>query len=193
MKDRHLLGFEEAVRTLLEPVLNRHGFLREEESPGVVRFESPRVSVALLHQPVSYELDLVVIRKDWPDQRFSLQDVVEAAQGAEPTFFQASSADRVSQCVTSIARLLEKYGVGVLRGDVDAFDRMAKAHEHRSRELTNEVVSKPIREAAEIAWKNKDYGQVKRLYESVRGDLTATEVRRLNFAAAHLGNGNQPE
>ena len=145
-------------------------------------------SLALFHQPLSYELDLVVIRKDGADQHFSLQDVVEAAQGIEPTFFQASSADRVFQCMTLIMQLLQKYGAGVLRGDVDAFDRMAKAHERRSRELTNEVVSRPIREAAEVAWKNKDYGEVKRLYESLRGNLTDTEARRLNYAAAHLSN-----
>lgn len=193
MKDRRSLGFEEAVRTLLEPVLNRYGFVRVEESSHLVQFESPHVSLALLHQPVSYELDLVVTRKDWPDRHFSLQDVLEATQGAKPTFFQASSADRVSLCVTLITQLLQEYGDGVLRGDMDAYDRMAKAQDARSQELTNEVVSRPIREAAEAAWKNKDYVQVKRLYESVRGDLTPTEVRRLNYAAAHLANGNRPE
>lgn len=134
----------------------------------------------------------MLARKDESERQFSLQDVLEAAQSADAAFFQASSAERIFQCVTSITQILQKYGAGALRGDVDAFYNMAKVRECRGKELTNAVMDRPIRETAEIAWTNKDFGEVRRLYESVHGDLTATEERRLNYAVAQLGMGTDP-
>lgn len=187
MNDRRALRFKEAVHTLLEPLLIRHGFVPIEHTLHVVRFDSPHVSVALFHQPLSYELDLEALYKDRPDRHFSLPDVVEAADGREPTFLQASTPDRVFQCVDAITQLIDKYGQGLLRGDAATFDRMVEVMDRRSRNLTIEVTDSPIRESAETAWNSKNYGDVKRLYESVAGGLTNVEKKRLEYAMRRLG------
>lgn len=180
--DRASLKFTGAVSKFLRPVLLNYGFVQIEENLDFVRFDSPSVQVTLWHEPISYELDLVVCKNDCADRRFSLLDIVEAAGGTESTFFQASSVDRVFQCMQSIAQLLQKYGSTVLKGDPVTFDRVAAVSDRRNQEYTAGFVQGPIREAAELAWKEKRFQDVKRLYESIADNLTPIEQKRLAYA-----------
>jgi hypothetical protein len=160
-----LTNLETAFRTALGRLLDRYGFNFIEAEPHAIRFESHRVSLTFFHGSHSFELGLIAVLKEWPDQRFSLQDVVDAAGGTESAFFQASTSDRLLQCVASLTRLLEIYGDGMFRGDVPTFNRMAEVSARRSEALTKEVINRPIRVAAESGWKAKNYAQVKRLYD----------------------------
>ena len=63
---------------------------------------------------------------------------------------------------------------------------MKDVSERRSQELTTAVVNQPIRDAAERAWNGGDYEEVKSLYETIKGGLTNTELKRLEYATIHL-------
>ena len=65
------------------------------------------------------------------------------------------------QCIASITDLLKRYGSSVLNGDAKAFSHMAEVSDHRSHAYTKDVVQRPIREAAELGWKQKRYRDVK--------------------------------
>jgi hypothetical protein len=139
-----------------------------------------------LYAPYSYELDLLATHKDLRRKHFSLQDVVQAAGGSEPTSYQASTPERAFKCVAWITQILEKYGDGMLRGDSATFNRMEDVSERRARKYTVEVIDSPVRNAADVAWKNKDYREAKRLYESIQGNLTDVETKRYAYAAKRL-------
>ena len=69
----------------------------------------------------------------------------------------------------------------MLDGDGKVFAQMKEVSDQRSQKYTAEVVQRPIREAAELAWKQKRYHEVKRLYESIADDLTTIEEKRLTY------------
>jgi hypothetical protein len=88
--------------------------------------------------------------------------------------------------VAWITQILERHGDGMLRGDFATFRRMEEVSARRAREYTVGIVDGPVRNAADAAWKNKDYREAKRLYESIQGNLTDVETKRYAYAAKRL-------
>ena len=191
--NRDRLGFADAVREHIAPVLTAQGFTCCEAGPYMARFTSATITLAVSRDPVSYEIEVTFARKADPSRRCNLRDMLELASAPgrkDGAFFQASQPERVIECVRTIAGLLREYGKTVLAGEPTAFDRMAEISRLRNEAYTKEVVQKPIRKRAEEAWRNHDYLTVLDLYASIEADLTPIEKKRLEYAESHSA-GNQ--
>lgn len=185
---RERLGFTEAVVAHIAPVLTAQGFICIEATPYVVRFESAEMAFDISHDRLSYEVELIFVRKADPSQQYSLRDMLDGVLGPthrEQDFFQASDPDRVVACVKTIAELIQKYGQSALTGEPATYRRMAKVARHRNEVYTKQVVQTPVRKAAEEAWHHHDYPKVRELYESIESDLTSTEKAKLKYAKDH--------
>ena len=88
--------------------------------------------------------------------------------------------------VAQLARLLRECGGSVLRAEESVFTEMIERRAMLHKQHVQEERQRWIRTQAEAAWKNRDFGEVRRLYESLDGDLTPTEAGRHKYAAAHL-------
>jgi hypothetical protein len=189
---RESLGFAEAVAQYIAPLLTAKGFTRTEQTAYSVRFQSPAVALAVFHEPVSYELDLVYALQAAPSERYNLCDMLDTVLGIghkEQAFFQASEHDRVVYCIKAIADYLRKYGDKVLIGDPTVYQRMREVTRRRNEAYTKQVVQQPIRQAAEDAWQKHDYAKVRDLYEPIEDDLTPVEKKRLDYAKSHSRSG----
>lgn len=187
-RNRERLGFAEAVRHYIAPVLTARCFTCSEATPYVVKFTSPTVVLALSHAPVSYEIQVTLARKAAPSQLYTLRDILDLALGPEHKdqgFFQASERGRVFECVRAIGDILSKYGETVLPGEPAVYERMDETARHRNEAYTKQVVQGPIRKAAEKAWQEHDYAKVRDLYDSIEPDLTPVERKRLEYAKSH--------
>lgn len=185
---RSSLGFAEVAVASLSQILRPYGLLCMAKTDEAVRFESPDVVVSCSHGQLSYEIDVRLSHASNPTEEMSLADLLDAVVGPGhniPTFFQASSKERMEQCFGTICDILKTHGTAALSGDKTIFNAMVKASQIRSTEYTNHVVNEPLRKSAEIAWKNKDYTKVKDLYARIRGNLTAVEAKRLAYANQH--------
>jgi hypothetical protein len=189
---RESLGFVQVVTEHIAPVLAEKGFACTEATPYVIKFESANVFVTLLHDPRSYEIDVVFALKTDSSKKYTLRDMLDAVLSpshSEPNFIQASEPDRVIKCVKIVADLLQKHGQNILIGESAVYQQMWKVMRLRNEAYTKEVVQEPIRKAAEEAWHYHDYVKVRDLYESIAVDLTPVEKKRLEYAKNHC-NGN---
>ncbi|MEK6701282.1 MAG: hypothetical protein AABZ53_03395 [Planctomycetota bacterium] len=187
--DQLQLDFDEATRTVLAPLLGRFGFTLHMVKPVLARFQSGLVTVDLGFGLYDYGLDLSAKRTDRPNQEITLTAIVEAGGGTEPTGFQASTSERVFECVTLITGLLEKYGTKLLLGDGDAFDGMVAISRAQSERYTAALAALgigPVRRAAEAAWLAKRYKEVVKQYEAMMAHLSDGERRRLEYAKKRL-------
>jgi hypothetical protein len=185
---RESLGFAEAVGQYIAPLLIARGFACMEQTLYSVKFQSPKVALAVFHDPVSYEIDLVYALQATPSGRYDLRNMLDAMLGSdhkEQAYFQASEHDRVVASIQAIAGYLRKYGEKVLTGDPAAYQRIGKLSRRHNEAYTKQVVQQPIRQAAQEAWQKRDYPKVRALYEAMEGDLTPVEKKRLAYAKAH--------
>ncbi len=180
------LGFLASVHLHLEPLLRKYGFVCDSRDKHVVEYQSSAVILRFVHAPLSYELDLVLTHRNEPEKHYSLQDVIDADQdqrAPDQVFFQASTAEGVASCVSSISEILRKTGDAALKGDVATFQRMLQCSRKRNQEYMWKIVDEPLRKEAEIAWKQGDFSKVVHLYESVSGPLTPVESKKLEYAS----------
>ncbi len=120
---------------------------------------------------IRFEIDVGLARRAGASDRHSLGDILEYASapgGKERAFFQASEPGRVAYCVQAIGELLREYGTTILAGEPTAFDRMAEMSDRRNAAYTKEIVQRPIRTAAEEAWRKHDYLKVRNLYSRIQ-------------------------
>ena len=179
---RNHLGFTEAAARHIEPLLASFGFRCTGSSCYVVEYSSPNVLLDLVHDRLSYGIGAEFQRIDDPNQRCSLGGLLTSK--GEAASFQASTPQAVDVVIKKIAGLLRQYGANVLSGDAETYQRLVDETADRSKEYTREVVQHPVREAAENAWKNRDYAKVHELYGSIESDLTPVERGRLEYAAS---------
>jgi hypothetical protein len=182
-------GFAEAVREHIAPVLAAQGFACSDQDLYVVSFSSVAIELALSYDPYSFEIDVTFARKADLSRRYALSDllgVVSDALRKEHACFSASRPERVVECVRTIAGLLNEYGNGVLAGDAKAFERMGEISRLHNKMYTNELVQRPIRKAAEEAWRKHDYAKARDLYASIEPDLTLVEKKKLAYAQSYI-------
>jgi hypothetical protein len=182
-EEREHLGFAEAVLRHIEPVLVPLGFGRTEQSCYAVMYESAKVFLQVIHDPMSYGIGIEFWRLAEPSERCTLGGLLASA--GEYRSFQSSTPDGVNTAIVEIADLLRRYGTEALTGDPRTYQRLVKDAEARSEAYTKEVVQQPIRTAAHAAWQKRDYAKVRELYESIDADLTPVERKRLDYAKSH--------
>jgi len=191
-KDRAQLGFAEAVLTAFDFLVESYGFRVTRAEPTLVRFESQRVFVNIYHGRSSYELGLEIGRligeSGEGEHPFSLDTILmlDGAQNPPKALFQASTSQDVNDCVHKLASLVRKYAASALAGDNLTFKRLAEIRAKMSAEIHHAMRLRDIRAEADQAWKERNYPRVLELYESVKSDLTASEVKKLEYAQRHV-------
>ncbi len=181
---RSELGFAEVVENIIGPILVPHGYAVAESTPTLVRFESPTESIRFMHDRLSYEIESDFALEP-SSLRVTLRDVVETTSPDTNTFLQASTRDAIQSSVKKLALLLHTYADSVIRGDLGAFQRIRDVAAQRDEKYTIAVTQNPIRREADEAWHRRDYGRVRRLYESIEDGLGAAERSRLEYARKH--------
>jgi len=185
------LGFTYAVRTAFKFLEDGFGLrvVRVEE-PTFVRYESPSTFVNVYHSRSGYRVGAEIGRfithlGDQIEDRVSLFELVSAAgdqKAAQSVDVPAESGAAVLSGVQEVARLVRNYGVGLLRGDDEAYSELAEY-----RRLANERHAAEgarlweMRQAAHNAWRRGDRREAARLLCQLPG-LTEDEKRMLSTA-----------
>lgn len=190
--DRADLGFSEAARSAFSFLVTDYGFRLMESNPTYVRYETEALVLNVYHGRISYEIDVEIGRLPETERcRYRLPDVLGALAGLEDkraTYFQASNKSAVEKCVRAIAGLVARHYAPVLRGEPAVFDSIRTYTAARDAAYTKEVAQRPVRAAADDAWRSKNYEKVKELYGSIRSDLSVVERKRLDYAERHTGD-----
>jgi hypothetical protein len=187
---RDALGFVDAVAEYLTPLLAARRFTCTDSSTYHVRYASSRVTLDVWHENLSYEIDVRFALSANPSSKISLIDLLRPELGEDSErsgSFQASTRDAIEHSIQRIAGLISTYGQRVLSGEETEFARVMSFARAANATHTETVVHAPIREAATMAWQRRDFAAVKRLYESMEGDLDELEARKLDYARKQVG------
>lgn len=185
---RERLGFKEAVAQHITSLLFAKGFVCTEQTVHNVNFKTPNVTMAVYHEPLSYEIGLHYSLKNGLSERHDLRDLLDTVLGVDhkkQNFFQASNYDGVVYCIKAIADYLRNYGGDVLAGDPAMYQRISTVAKIRNIAIWKHYEHAPTRKEAEDAWQRRDYSKVCDLYLSMYDDLTPIEKRRLKYAQSH--------
>lgn len=184
------LRFVEEAQTAFHFLVEELGFrLVKCEPPTFVRYESNKLFVNVYHGRLSYEIDVEIGRLSDPyHRRYWIADVLGAILGWEDksrTYFQASNQKALRGCIQVIADLVAKHYRPMLAGDLAVLDRVAAYASERNQAYERKSAERPVRNAADKAWRARDYAKVRELYESIRDSLTPVERKRLEYAEKH--------
>jgi hypothetical protein len=70
----------------------------------------------------------------------------------------------------------------MLNGDLEMLEKVQALRKEKSDAYIKEMNLRPIREMADIAWRQRDYVKFVGLYSSVEDDLTSVELKKLEYA-----------
>jgi hypothetical protein len=190
-RDRATLGFVRAVEDAFGFLAADFGFKVVERDLTYVRYESEKVCLVVYHGRRSYEIGVEVSRlHDGDARRYRLPEVLGAVLGETAQqnayYLQSSTREGVRRCVEVAATFVKQHFGPLLKGKQSAWNQVCSFAARRNEEYTREVVQQPVRDAAEQAWRSKNYAAVAQLYGSIRDDLTRVESMRLEYARKQL-------
>ena len=186
---RGSLGFSKTVVESFKFLTDEYSFHLTMIEPTLVTFESPSLFINIYHGRRSFELGFEIGEKVGPrDLHFSIGELiylVDSQKGEEYQGLQASTQDRVGNLVPRLASLVKEYAADALKGNAKCFEALAALREQRGDALLKKWRLSGIRESADKAWKDKNLDRIVELYESMQGDLSAVESKRLQYAKKH--------
>lgn len=197
---RSELGFTRAARTAFKFLEDDLGFhVARVEEPTFVRYESPNGFVNVYHSRGGYRVGAEIGRfiRDHGKQiedRVSLLEVAGAAgdeEAAQSLDVPVESAAAVVNAVQEAARIVRRYGAGLLHGDEKAYSKIAE-YRHWANERHAEEGARlwKMRQAAHSAWKQGDRKEAARLLRQLPG-LTDDEKRMLSMANGESAGESQ--
>jgi hypothetical protein len=189
---REQLGFAQTVNAEFSFLIHDYNMKCVRTEPTLIRYESNCIFIEVYHESNSYELGIEVGLIPSSNERtssYGLGDVLETVLGKEhnlTTFYQSSTVDGVKQSVNDLAKIVRQYYGPLLSGDKDVFKQLELVSNQRSEELMRDRMAKSVREKAARAWENKDYKGLIELYQSIKPDLTVSELKKLEYARKQL-------
>lgn len=187
------LGLQEATKRNFRYLLDEFHYKCIESTPFRVRFDSAKVRVDVVFDGTrSYELDVLIATTDWiasGNAAFALVEVLRFRGAPETERFasiQVTSRQAMTSFVSQLAELLHRYGRDLLLGNDHAFVELA---EQRRREIDAYALQRALRAArtrADVAWREKDYTRFVDVLKPLRSNLSASEIKRLEFAEKQL-------
>lgn len=181
-------NFEELVEVHFQSMMTERGFRAVSMERTLVRYESDRVYLNVYHGRRSYELAIEVDLLDSArnmEPGFSLGELMDLYAPDEDKdfrYFVARTPHGLEKGIRQLAERVERYANPVLTGDSVIFTRLHEQRERWKRDFAEDVRATQVRPKAEAAFRQKDYGEAARLYESIRGILTRAERKKLVFA-----------
>jgi hypothetical protein len=158
---------------------------------GIVRYAGNGVVVAVVHDRLSYELDVQLGRVNVPDEMlrpFTMQDLiraVDASLGDAFKRFAATSVGAVERGCAELADQLRRYGDPALRGSNTFFDAVSIARAVAVQQFGQRLTDAAGRRRAEQAWAERDYASAAAAYASII-DISPAEARRLEIARQRM-------
>jgi hypothetical protein len=109
-------------------------------------------------------------------------DLVGVRKDLKFTFFQSRSRDQIKILLRKLAEYVKDYAEPILNGDVKMFGKVQILQKEKSDAYIKEMNLRPIREMADVAWRQKDYVKFVGLFGPVEDDLTPIEAKKLEYA-----------
>jgi len=183
--------FEAAVISSFEFLETEYGFVRRSSQPQkytqLLIYESDKLYVVLSYGSPEYEPEMSFGRLGVDDQEgaysFHAGDLVQLP--ACNNWAWNSDAEGVAGWVSELARLLRTSGSACLQGDAFSFAQMKKRREKLIADWKRDEVAKGVRISIDLAWKEKDYSRVLKLYGSIES-LSEIDKKRIAYARAHV-------
>ena len=162
--------------------LLRIGFKVVRREPTRVLFESRSVFVNVYHGHSSYHVGLEIGRLDGGDT-YSLHELlsVVAPSEVEKARCQTTDPEVLKRCLSSIADVLERTCVSLLKGDAGAFEDLRVAVAPQRKAVTLEAQFGAIVHREDQAWEAKDLDRATQLYQTAEPALDETRRRRLMY------------
>jgi hypothetical protein len=112
--------------------------------------------------------------------------LIDPKQAENYRSFAATNPNSVEKGVSQLSELFKKYALSPLLSDKAIFTKLRKQREVLKDAFVRKVLVSQVRPEATEAFQRKDYQEAARLYESIKEDLTPTEVKKLQYAKKHM-------
>jgi hypothetical protein len=195
-RDIDPFGFVSEVRSAFNYLLTDYGFSCVRIEPTFLRYESPLVFINIYHGRKSSELGVEIGQLHnllGERENFytigEVMDLMGVREKLRFTFFQASTRERVRNLIPKLAEYVREYARPILEGDTNIFQSLQALRSKKSEEFMRNMFLSHIREESEKAWRKKDYAKLVELYNSMKGDLTTLELKRLEYVEKRLHSG----
>lgn len=186
------LGFVAAARAGFDFVTHPpYSLWLAVQDEGRIDYESDKIALAVLHEWISYELDIALWRPAIELEIVSPYKMADLIRVTDPDkarayrAFSASTALGIRNGITQLLADFRQYGLEALSGDADIFQRISSARTEAVRAYQADAADTTKRIRAEHAWRAKDLSEVVRWYEQIGDRLSAIERARLAYARKH--------
>jgi hypothetical protein len=189
ISSRIKLGFTPAVLSSFHFLIEDYKFKCVKTDVTFVRYESKSMFVNIYHGRISCEIGVEIgkleedpsIQENWYTIG-EILDTVGVRKDLKFTFFQSSDKDVIKKLLGKLAEYVKNYAEPMLNGDLEMLEKVQALRKEKSDAYIKEMNLRPIREMADIAWRQRDYVKFVGLYSSVEDDLTSVELKKLEYA-----------
>ena len=177
--------FGDAVRERFA-FLGRFGFSEIESLPTLVRYRKRDLEVSVYHGRSSFELGFELYRGGTCISLGELIGLTDTEAAGRYRNYAAITPDQILKGLTLLAGLVPKYAERALRGEADVFETLKQQRQAWGERYAQEVLACQLRPKANEAFRGGNYRLAVELYEQIRSQLSAVELKKVALAKRRL-------
>lgn len=121
-------------------------------------------------------------------ERVSIQDI-RRSRNESGIYLYPRDKNSLEYIATKIREALEE----IMKSDMEAFENIFNdyviSRDEGSSEAMNRHFTAPLKEKAQVAWREKEYVRVVEIYEGILDKLTDSELRKYRYSKKAIGRG----
>jgi hypothetical protein len=187
------LGFVAAGRSAFDFVTEPpYSLWLAYQDEGRIGYEGDDLVLVVLHDLISYELDVALSRPSESEEVRHPYTLVDLMRVADPVRarayrqFAATTAASVQRGTADLASEFRMYGLEALTDSTNFYQEMSAARAEAIRQFGVELADQHARENAERAWQQRDFEAVVLAYRAMGGRLSRVERERFRYASQRL-------
>jgi len=174
--------------THFEKCVEKHfDFLRKSMSYSIekntmgwcVIYASDKVKINIFYERVSFEIYLTIAING--GTYCTIDEILK--EGSKRNFLFATDENTLENAVIELKALVNLYVVPLINGDQKAYEIISENRKRHNKDYNSVLIA----EKADIAWKNGNYDDVVKLYQSIKDHLTLIQKKRLCYSLKKIG------
>lgn len=121
-------------------------------------------------------------------ERVSIQDI-RRSRGESEIYLYPRDESSLDYIATTIREALEDLIKSDMKNIEIVFNNYVISRDESSNEAMNRHFIAPLKEKAQLAWREREYARVVEIYEGILDKLTDSELRKYRYSKKAIGRG----
>ncbi len=182
------MNFNLAVRNILEPILELHGFTLINESAGAVQYENSNLAITISYDfRASYEVNFTITFKA-TNEFYTYSEIMQLFNKKQSRYpeLQIVKGEILNLWIEELSLFLKENLTQIINNNIEIALNLLTIREKNVKEYSKQLEDRFLREEIDKFWRTKEYARLVELLNKHEGRISGSIMKKYEYALKNI-------